>query len=144
MCRVPVKRRRRSFVATVMKLTVLIEPCAYDHIVCRPCERPSGDMLVRGVHEPCPIFGLIRSARHPEMPLFFFHIKENGDVLYDEEGSDHIDLDAAREEAIEGIRQIISDAVLTGSPLGLDREMHIDDNAGHTLSKIMFRDVLDH
>jgi hypothetical protein len=82
-----VKRRRRSFVATVMKLTVLIEPCAYDHIVCRPCERPSGDMLVRVVHEPCPNFGLIRSARHPEMPLFFFHIEENGDVLYDEEGS---------------------------------------------------------
>jgi hypothetical protein len=64
--------------ATVMKITVLIEPCAYDHIVCRPCERPSGDMLMRVVHEPCPNFGLIRSARHPEMPLFFFHIKENG------------------------------------------------------------------
>jgi hypothetical protein len=77
------------------------------------------------------------------MPLFFFHIKQNGDVLDDDEGSDHPDLDAAREEAIEGIRQIISDAVLTGSPLGLDREMHVDDDAGHTLLKIMFREVVD-
>ena len=77
------------------------------------------------------------------MPLFFFHVKENDDVLCDDEGSDHPDLDAAREEAIEGIRQIISDAVLTGGPLGLDREMHVDDDAGHTLLKIMFREVVD-
>lgn len=77
------------------------------------------------------------------MPLYFFHIKENGDVLYDDEGSDHPDLDAAREEANEGIRQIISDAVRTGSPLRLDREMHVDDDARHTLLKIMFREVVD-
>ena len=77
------------------------------------------------------------------MPLFYFHIKENGDVLYDDEGSDHPDLDAAREEAIEGIRQIISNAILTGSPLGLDREMHVDDDAGHTLLKILYREVVD-
>ena len=77
------------------------------------------------------------------MPLFYFHIKENGDVLYDDEGSDHPDLDAAREEAIEGIRQIISNAILTGSPLGLDREMHVDDDAGHTLLKIRYREVVD-
>ena len=77
------------------------------------------------------------------MPLYFFHIKENGDVLYDDEGSDHPDPEAAREEAIEGIRQIISDAILTGSPLGLDREMHVDDDVGHTLLTIMFREVVD-
>jgi len=77
------------------------------------------------------------------MPLFFFHINENGDVLYDEEGSDHPDLQAAREEAIEGIRQIISAAVLAGSPLDLDREMHVDDDARHTLLKIKFREVVD-
>ena len=77
------------------------------------------------------------------MPLFYFHIKENGDVLYDDEGSDHPDLDAAREEAIEGIRKIISNAILTGSPLGLDRGMHVDDDAGHTLLKILYREVVD-
>ena len=77
------------------------------------------------------------------MPMYFFHIKENGDVLYDDEGSDHPDLDAAREEAIEGIRQIISDAVLTGSPLGLDREMHVVDDARNTQLKVMFREVID-
>ena len=77
------------------------------------------------------------------MPLFYFHINEDGNVLYDEEGSDHPDLQAARGEAIEGIRQIISEAVLTGSPLRLDREMYVADDAGHTLLKFMFREVVD-
>jgi len=113
-------------------------------IVRRLGERPSGDgARTRVVHKLCPNFGLIRSARQPEMPLFFFHINENGDVLYDEEGSDLPDLDAAPEEAIEGIRQMISAAVLAGSPLGLDREMHVDDGARQTLLKIKFCEVVD-
>jgi hypothetical protein len=77
------------------------------------------------------------------MPLFYFHINEDSNVLYDEEGSDHPDLQAARGEAIEGIRQIISDAVRAGSPLRLDREMLVADDAGHTLLKFRFREVVD-
>ena len=77
------------------------------------------------------------------MPLYFFHIQEGGDVLYDEDGSDHPDLEAAREEAIEGIRQIISAAVLVGNPLRLERRMLVDDQAGHTLLKVTFREVVD-
>ena len=34
-------------------------------------------------------------------------------------------------------------AVLTGSPLRLEREMQVDDDAGHTLLRIMFREVVD-
>ena len=77
------------------------------------------------------------------MPLYFFHIKEGDEVLLDEEGSDCPDLQAARGEAIEGIRQILGDAVMFGSPLRLDREMHVADDAGHTLSKFTFREVVD-
>ena len=50
------------------------------------------------------------------MPLCFFHIKEGGEVLYDKAGSDHPDLEAARKEAIEDRRQIISALVLAGNP----------------------------
>ena len=78
-----------------------------------------------------------------EMPLYFFHIKEGDEVLLDEEGLDHPDLGAARAEAIEGIRQIVGEAVMSGSPLRLDREMQVDDDAGHTLLKFMFREVVD-
>jgi hypothetical protein len=77
------------------------------------------------------------------MPLFYFHINEDGNVLYDEEGSNHPDLQAARGEAIESIRQITSNAILTGSPLRLEREMQVEDDAGHTLLRIVFREVVD-
>jgi hypothetical protein len=77
------------------------------------------------------------------MPLYFFHIKEGDEVLHDKEGVDHPDLEAARAEAIEGIRQIVGDAVMFGSPLRLDREMHVVDDAGETLLKLIFRGVVD-
>jgi hypothetical protein len=67
------------------------------------------------------------------MPLYFFHIKEGDEVLHDEEGSDHPDLQAARGEVIWGIRQIVSDAVRSGSPLRLDRELHVVDDAGYAV-----------
>jgi len=77
------------------------------------------------------------------MPLYFFHIKEGDEVLHDEEGSDHPDLQAARGEVIWGIRQIVSDAVRSGSPLRLDRELHVVDDAGDTLLKFAFREVVN-
>ena len=73
---------------------------------------------------------LIQSDRQREMSLLYFHIKEGDEVLLDEEGSDHPDLEAARAEAIEAIRQIVGDAVMSGSPLRLDREMQVADDAG--------------
>jgi hypothetical protein len=93
--------------------------------------------------ELCPILALIQSDRQREMPLYFFHIKEGDEVLPDMEGVDHPDLEAARAEAIEAIRQIVSDAVRFGSPLGLDRELHVEDDAGDTLLKFIFREVVD-
>lgn len=100
--------------------------------------------FVRVVHKgSCPILALIQLDRQREMPLLYFHIKEGDEVLLDEEGSDHPDLQAAREEAIEAIRQIIGNAVMSGSPLRLDREMQVADDAGQTLLKFTFREVVD-
>jgi hypothetical protein len=90
-----------------------------------------------------PILALIQLDGQREMPLYFFHIKEGDEVLHDEEGVDFPDPEAARAEAIEGIRQIVGDAVRWGSPLRLDREMHVADDAGDTLLKFMFREVVD-
>ena len=77
------------------------------------------------------------------MPHYFFHIKEGDEVLHDEEGEDCPDLEAARAEAIGGIRQIVGNAVMFGSPLRLDRELHVADDAGDTLLKLVFREVVD-
>lgn len=97
--------------------------------------------LVRVVHkELCPIFGLdpIGARDAP----YFFHIKEGDEVIHDMEGVDHPDLEAARADAIGGIRQIVGDAVMFGTPLRLDREMHVVDDAGDTLLKLTFHEVV--
>jgi hypothetical protein len=77
------------------------------------------------------------------MRRYFFHVREANGVLSDPEGSHLPDLDAARAEAIEGARQLISAAVLTGAPMGLDREMQVDDADGQTLLTVRFRDVVN-
>jgi hypothetical protein len=77
------------------------------------------------------------------MPLFFFHVKEGDGLLSDPEGSHLPDIEAARAEAIEGARQLISAAVLTGEPMGLGRQMQVDDANGQTLLSIQFRDVVN-
>jgi uncharacterized protein DUF6894 len=53
-------------------------------------------------------------------------------------GSNLTSLEAAREEAIGGARQLISQAVLTGSPIGMQRSIQIDDADGRTLLTVPF------
>ena len=76
------------------------------------------------------------------MPLYFFHIREGNELLMDPEGSHLPDLEAARSEAFECARQLISDAVLAGSPLGMERNIQIDDEAGQAVLSVPFRDVI--
>jgi hypothetical protein len=78
-----------------------------------------------------------------EMPLYFFHIKEENGLLYDPEGSYLPDIEAARAEAIEGARQLISAAVLNGEPMGLGREMQVHDENGRPLLSVRFSDVIN-
>ena len=79
-----------------------------------------------------------------DMPRYYFHVREGAaGLLSDPEGSHLPNLAAARREAIEGARQLISAAVLTGEPLGLAREMQVEDENGTTLLTLRFRDVID-
>jgi hypothetical protein len=50
---------------------------------------------------------------------------------------------AAHTEAIEGARQLISEAVLTGGPLRMQRAFQIDDADGHTLLTVPFTDAIN-
>ena len=81
--------------------------------------------------------------KHRAMSLYYLHIEEGIDLLRDPEGSTHSDLEAARTEAIQGARQLISEAVLTGSPLRLDRAFQIENADGQTLLRVPFRDAID-
>ena len=84
-----------------------------------------------------------RDAPRLNLPLYFIHVKDGTELTRDEEGSHLVNLDAARFEAIDGARQLISEAVLSGRPLRLRREMQIDDANGRTLLNIPFRDAID-
>jgi hypothetical protein len=61
------------------------------------------------------------------MPLYYLPIKDGDELLVDPEGSRLPNLQAARTEAIESARQLISEAVLSGSPLRMQRAFQIDD-----------------
>ena len=82
-------------------------------------------------------------TEHLPMPLYYLHIKDGAELLLDPEGSNLPNLEAARIEAIEGARQLISQAILTGSPLRMQRAFQIDDADGHTLLSVPFTDAIN-
>jgi hypothetical protein len=82
-------------------------------------------------------------AEQPPMPLYYLHIRDGTELLVDPEGSNLPNLEAARTEAIEGARQLISEAVRTGSPLRMQRAFQIDDADGRTLLNVPFTDAIN-
>jgi len=76
------------------------------------------------------------------MPLYYLHIKEGAELLLDPEGANFRNLDTARTEAIQSARELISQAVLTGSPLRMHRAFQIDDAHGRTLLSVPFTDAI--
>ena len=81
-------------------------------------------------------------TERPPMPLYYLHIRDGTKLLLDPEGSNLPNLEAARMEAIDGARQLISEAVLTGAPLRMQRAFQIDDADGHTLLNVPFTDAI--
>lgn len=75
------------------------------------------------------------------MPRYFFHIREGSDINRDVEGQDLSDVEAARREAINSVREIISEKLLHGGPLN-HRTIEIADETGHVVDVVNSRDVL--
>ena len=71
------------------------------------------------------------------MPLFFLHLVGDGTLTEDPEGSQLPDLDAARAEALGGIREILVPLLLAGKPLG-GRAIRVTDEAGEVLAIVPF------
>jgi predicted O-methyltransferase YrrM len=76
------------------------------------------------------------------MPRYFLHIRDGDELIPDEEGSDLPDLDAAREEAIQGARDILAEKIRTGDPLDGEK-IEICDAQGHVLAVIPFRSMIN-
>jgi hypothetical protein len=73
------------------------------------------------------------------MPRFYFHVF-NHVVAMDEEGTELPDLEAAREQALEGARELVCESIHKGE-LNLDHRIEVTGEAGEKLLTISYRDA---
>ena len=77
------------------------------------------------------------------MKRYFFHVLENGQLIIDEEGLELPGLDAARHEATESVRYILSEAIRSGKRDVPDAFV-IADETGQALDTIPLATALPH
>ena len=77
------------------------------------------------------------------MSVYFFDVYDGALACLDEEGGEFPDLAAARLSAIDGIRSIVSSAVLEGS-FSLDGRLEVRDQTGALALVVPFTDAVRH
>lgn len=75
------------------------------------------------------------------MPRYYFNLYNDAEVL-DDEGIEHPDLAAARQEAIRGARALIAEHVVGGRPVTLSHRIEIADESRLVRATIFFREVI--
>ncbi len=81
------------------------------------------------------------SSNAKTMPRYFFHIREGNLLHRDQEGQLLSDAEAARAEAINSVREILSEKLLHGGSLN-HRSIEIADETGRVVDVVSSRDVL--
>jgi len=76
------------------------------------------------------------------MPRYYRHIRQGDLLIEDPEGIDLPDLAAARAEALEGIRDILAEAIRQGRDDWLEQAIVIADGTGRALTTIPFVEAL--
>ena len=71
------------------------------------------------------------------MPRYFFHLKYGNRIVVDEEGLDLRDLDRARVEVIDSIRQILNEPGIDYEDID-GQKLEISDEAGETVLVVPF------
>jgi len=72
---------------------------------------------------------------------FYFHQQIANGIIEDPDGTEAVDLTAARHEAILAARQLLANAILAGvAPLGT--AFQITDEGGQVLLEVPFREAL--
>jgi hypothetical protein len=75
------------------------------------------------------------------MPKFFFHIRDGQDLAADPEGAEFESLEAARKEAINSARELLSQRILRGEVVdGQAFELTSED--GEVADIVRFKDVM--
>jgi hypothetical protein len=73
---------------------------------------------------------------------YHLNIRNGVGLVLDEEGREFVDLDAARADAIDGIRSVISEEARSGL-LDLTGRIEITDGDGHLLCLVGYEEAMD-
>jgi hypothetical protein len=76
------------------------------------------------------------------MPRYYFHIFNSTSTVEDEEGLELPDLQAARAQAITGIRSVLSTEILTGV-FDLRGRIDIADAEGKVVETVRYKEALE-
>jgi hypothetical protein len=74
------------------------------------------------------------------VPRFFFHVFDEAE-MFDDEGLDLADSDAARRAALAGARAMICDQVKSGR-LTLHHRIEVEDESGAPVLRLAFGDAV--
>lgn len=74
------------------------------------------------------------------MPRYFLNLRDRDGLHLDPDGDEFGGLDDLRDEVMIGIKQIVANALVSGSTLSdaLDRSFEIIDEAGETVLTVPF------
>jgi hypothetical protein len=75
------------------------------------------------------------------MVRYYFHVRKRGQLTRDEEGIDLPDISAAKQEALQGARELLAEAIKTGRPSVPDA-LVITDEAGHEVDTVPLQMLL--
>jgi hypothetical protein len=77
------------------------------------------------------------------VPRYFFHLLETGETpLFDEDGEDLADFEAAKDEGVESLRDLVADRIKGGRPV-LGLAIEVRDAAGTLLQTFSTPDLLN-
>jgi hypothetical protein len=76
------------------------------------------------------------------MPKYFLHLRIDGRLMPDDEGTLLPDLETAKREAIEGARDLVAGRVRDGEPLDLSWAFEIADDTGRTVLVVPFSEAI--
>ena len=74
------------------------------------------------------------------MPRYFFHIYDD-DVLFDDEGMELAGVEAAREQALAGVRDMMCEQMRSGR-LSLRHRVEVEDERGENVLTLSFGDAV--
>lgn len=75
------------------------------------------------------------------MPRYYFHIRSDDGLILDPDGTELVDLDAARAEAEQSARDLLANLLKDGKELD-GQVFEISDHTGNVLERLPFRKVL--